>query len=260
MKPMDSLPANQSVSFIRWLPYWAVLQADVQQTLRGWVYRIWVIVSILAATGYLLYRYGLTNEVGIVQPASKLVADILRWTLLGSVTLIVVLCAGSISGERGTMADSVLSRGISRHQYFLGKWHARLFSVLISFWIMAASTYLAGIFLLQEDITMEGCLVAVGTASAFLFAIISLGVTASAICNSTILGITILWVILYGGGFVLSLLPSNYPSPIRLLTNLPMVLKGYYDPQTMWRLVGWSFGVSFASVTIGLFHFARRDI
>jgi hypothetical protein len=36
--------------------------------------------------------------------------------VLGSITLIVVLTAGAISADRGTMADSVLSRGISRYQ------------------------------------------------------------------------------------------------------------------------------------------------
>ena len=45
---------------------------------------------------------------------------------LGLYGTIVVLTAGSISAERGTVADSVLSRGISRYQYFMGKWHARL--------------------------------------------------------------------------------------------------------------------------------------
>src|SRR5215217_30868 len=134
---MDTIAADRQVKFNRWLPYWAVLQADVHATLRSWVYRIWVLVSLLAAAGYLLYRFGLTHEAGIVQPASRLVADVLRWTLLGSVTLIVVLCAGSISSERSTMADSVLSRGISRHQYFMGKWHSRLVTVLLTFWILA---------------------------------------------------------------------------------------------------------------------------
>src|SRR5262249_15279415 len=95
---MDAtLEKKKPVTFNRWLPYWAVLQADVHQTLRSWVYRVWVLVSLLAAVGYLLYRFGLSYEAGIVQPASNLVADLLRWTLLGSVTLIVVLTAGSIS-------------------------------------------------------------------------------------------------------------------------------------------------------------------
>src|SRR5262245_18164581 len=125
--------AGKPVPVNRWLPYWAVFQADMHQTVRSWVYRIWMLVSVLAAVGYLLYRFGLAHEAGIVQPASVLMGDLLGWTLLGSVTLIVVLTASSISSERGTMADSVLSRGISRHQYFLGKWHSRLATVLATF-------------------------------------------------------------------------------------------------------------------------------
>src|SRR5437762_2459923 len=150
---MDAVGTPTRPRINRWLPYWAVFQADVHQTLHSWVYRVWVLVSVLAAVGYLLYRCGLAHEAGIVQPASKLIADLLRWTTLGSVTLIVVLTAGSISSERGTMADSVLSRGISRHQYFLGKWHSRLVTVLATFIVLSVGVLVASLFLLHEDLS-----------------------------------------------------------------------------------------------------------
>src|SRR5919199_1004164 len=105
---MDA-PPPAPVKINRWLPYWAVLQADMQQTLRSWVYRTWVLVSVLVAVGYLLYRRGVAHEAGIIQPASLLISDLLRWTVFGSVTFIIVLTAGSISSERGSLADSVLS-------------------------------------------------------------------------------------------------------------------------------------------------------
>ncbi len=111
---MDATAAAKPIKINRWLPYWAVFQSDLRQTLRSWVYRFWVLVSVLTALGYLLYRYGILHEAGIFQSASTFMSDLLRWTVLGSVTLIVVMTAGSISSERGTMADSVLSRGISR--------------------------------------------------------------------------------------------------------------------------------------------------
>lgn len=257
---MDGVTAKRPVSINRWLPYWAVFQADMRQTTQSWVYRIWVLVSILAAVGYILYRFGLSHEAGIVQPASKLVADLLRWTLLGSVTLIVVLCAGSISSERGTMADSVLSRGISRHQYFFGKWHSRLVTVLATFWVLAASALIASVFLLHEDISILGGLVTLAAISALLVAVITCGVTVSAMCNSTLLGIAVLWVVLYGGGFALSLLPASYPSPARLLTALPFMLKGQYDGQMVTRLACGALGFSQAVACVGLVYFARRDI
>ena len=77
--------------------------------------------------------FGSYHEAGIIQSASLQISHLLRWIVLGSAVIICVLTAGSISSERGTMADSVLSRGISRHQYFLGKWHARLATVLGTF-------------------------------------------------------------------------------------------------------------------------------
>jgi ABC-type transport system involved in multi-copper enzyme maturation permease subunit len=255
-----TLEKKKPVTFNRWLPYWAVLQYDVHQTLRSWVYRVWVGVSLLAAVGYLLYRFGLSHEAGIVQPASNLVADLLRWTLLGSITLIVVLTAGSISSERGTMADSVLSRGISRHQYFMGKWHSRLATVLATFVVMAVVVLVAGVFLLHEDVSLSGSAVALGTVCAVLAAVITCGVTVSAICNSTVLGITILWVILYGGGFALSLLPARYPSPARTLNSLPFILQGHYDLHALGRLALWCMAFSIVAATVGLARFARRDI
>src|ERR1700736_2515565 len=120
---------------VRWMPYCAVFQMDLHQTLNSWVYRVWVLLSLVAGVGDLLYRFWAYRESGMVQPASDLMSDLLRWTVLGSVTLIIVLTAGSISAERGTAADSVLSRGISRYQYFLGKWHSRLVSILGTFFL-----------------------------------------------------------------------------------------------------------------------------
>jgi hypothetical protein len=252
-------PTRQPV-YNRWLPYWAVFQADMHQTLRSWVYRVWVLVSVLAAVGYMVYRCGLTHEAGIEQPASKLIAPLLRWTTLGSVTLIVVLTAGSISSERGTMADSVLSRGISRHQYFLGKMHSRLLVVLATFAVLSAGVLIASLFLLHEDLDPGGCLLAILTVCALLAAVVSCGVTISAMCNSTLLGIAILWIALYGGGFALSLLPARFPSPDRALNNLPYMLRGLYDAQALWQLMGWSGLVSVGMAIVGLAHFARRDI
>src|SRR5262249_23534707 len=84
---MNAPAAVKPVKINRWLPYWAVFQADVQQTLRSWVYRTWVLVSVLAAVGYLIYGVGLYRGAGIVQDASTLLSDLLRWTVLGSVTV-----------------------------------------------------------------------------------------------------------------------------------------------------------------------------
>jgi hypothetical protein len=257
---MDAPVPAKAVKFNRWLPYWAVFQADLHQILCSWVYRTWVLASVLAGVGYLLYRVGVYHEAGIIQSASTLMSDLLRWTVLGSVTLIIVLTGGSISSERGTMGDSVLSRGISRYQYFFGKWHARLVMVLGTFLAMALVALVGSYLFLHEDLSLRGSLIALATVAALLGLVITCGITVSAICHSTVLGIAVLWMLLYGSGFALSLLPSRFLSPDRLLASLPFILRGYYDWHTLGRLIGGSALCSFLVGLVGLVVFARRDV
>src|SRR5947207_2347108 len=213
--PATPAQAPKRVRVNRFLPYWAVFQADFKQTVDSWVYRVWVLLSLFAAVGLLLYRFGAYRVAGMVQPASELMSDLMHWTVLGSVTLIIVLTGGSISAERGTMADSILSRGISRYQYFLGKWHARLVMVLGTFCFMAILALVGSHFFLEEDLELGGSLVTLATITALFAVVVTCGVTVSAISNSTVLGIALLWVALYGVGFGMTLLPVSYAPPVR---------------------------------------------
>ncbi len=257
---MEATAARKPVTFNRWLPYWAVFQADVSQTLRSWVYRTWVLLSLLATAGYLLYRYAPYHEAGLIQSAAGYLSDLLRWTLLGSAALVVVLTAGSISSERGTVADSVLSRGISRYQYFLGKWHARLSAVLLTYLVLGAVGLAGSLFFLQEDLSLLGSAVALLTVAAVLGAVISCGVAVSAVSNSTLAGIAVLWLVLYGGGFALSLVPPPFPSPDRVLHSLPEIVRGHYHLAALGRLIVWCVGISCGAAVLGMAYFGRRDV
>ncbi len=257
---MEGPSADVKLKINRWLPYWAVLQADLRQTLHGWVYRVWVMISILAAVGYLLYRVGVDREAGILQSAVVFISDLLRWSVLGSVAPVIVLAGGSISSERGIMADSVLSRGISRYQYFLGKWHARLITVTATFFVMGLLAVVGSFFFLHNDMNLLGSLIALATVVTLLGAVTTCGVAASAISNSTVLGVAVLWTLLYGVGFGLSLLPARFPTPAYALTHLPNILRGYYNLHQLGQLLGWSAGASLLIALVGMTYFARRDV
>jgi len=255
--PTTSLPP---LTFRRLLPYWAVLQTDLRQTLRSWVYRLWVVSSILAAVGYLLYRFGVHREAGMIQSASVLTSDLLRGIVLGSMALIVVLTVSSIASERGTLADSILSRGISRHQYFMAKWHSRTLAVVVTFMMIAGLVLLGSSFLLEEDMTFMGSLMAVLTVSILLAAVVAWGVTLGALAHSTVIGITVMWIALYGVGFLMTLLPTSYPSPDRVLKRLPYMLQGYYDLAAIGELALASFGMMFLAAVVGMIGFSRKDV
>jgi hypothetical protein len=255
------VPAQAKVAKInRWLPYWAVFQADIRQTLRGWVYRVWVLSSILGMVGYLLYRYGVDREAGLVQPASTFISDLLRWSVVGSLALVVALACSSISSERGIVADSVLSRGISRYQYFMGKWHSRVVIVVCTFLTLGIAALLGSWLLLYEDVSLIGYAVAIVTVIVLLIAVTTCGVAVSAVANSTVLAVAVLWLLLYGSGFALTLLPSRYPTPDYALRNLPNILHGQFDLSMLGRLMGWSLLASLCCALVGLVYFSRRDV
>jgi len=258
---MEPQPAPKVVKYNRLLPYWAVFQLDLRQTFRSWIYQAWMFLMIAASAGYLLYNLGAKQEGSWVVPAHNMISELLRWVLWGSVTLIIVLAAGTICSERGTVADSVLCRGISRYQYFLGKWHAKLFAVLGMFFLMGTVTIAAaGVLLHGEHLQLGGCLVALAVIAAILVLVISCGVSISALANNTVVSIAIVWLVLYGGGFLLSFLPERFPSPDRVLKNLPNILRGLYDSQGMLRLIAGTLGLSAFIAFVGMIKFSRRDV
>ncbi len=258
---MDAPAAVKRVKVNRLLPYWAVFQADLKQTFRSWLYRLWVLLSLGMALGYLLYRYGAKQVGGFNEQASDLMSHLINWIVLGSVTLIIVLTAGSISSERGTAADSVLSRGISRFQYFLGKWHARLAAILGTFFVMGVVILAASLCMLHGDnMKIMGALVALTAVTAILGAVITCGVTVSAIANTTLISIAIGWLVVNAAGFLLTLLPAAYPTPDRVLNNIPYILQGQYDVSAVGRLILASMGLSLVAALIGMFYFSRRDV
>jgi hypothetical protein len=172
-----------------------------------------------------------------------------------------MLTGGTICSERGTMADSVLSRGISRFQYFMGKWHARLAAILGSYFLMALIVVTAAFCLLHgAELSVWGALVAITAVGALLAVVVTFGVTLSALVNTTMVSIAIGWMTVNASCFLLTLLPENYPTPDRMLKNLPNILSGMFDLATMGRLIGASLVVSLVAALVGMICFSRRDV
>lgn len=257
---MDATTPERAIRFNPFLPYWAVLQTDLRQTLQSWVYRLWVLMSVLAAGGYVLYKVGVHREAGIVQAASLQTENLLRGLVVGGLGLVALLAVSSISSERSSVADAVLSRGISRHQYFLAKWHARLVVVLCTFTLLATGILVVHHFMFDPDLTLLGGLVAIGLVVAVLTVVISWGVTIGSLSSGTVIGITLFWLLLYGGIVLLSLLPEPYPTPDRMLSRLHYVLRGQYDPAIVTQIALLALGLSTVAVVIGMIGFSRKDV
>ena len=256
---MDA-PAAPIIRFNRLLPYWAVLQTDLRQTLRSWVFRLWVILSLVAAAGYGLYKVGIHREAGIVQSASMQTGDLMRGVAAASLALIALLAVSAVSMERTTVADAVLSRGISRHQYFLAKWHSRSLVVVVTLALMALGVLTSYHFLLDPDVTWRGGVAATAIAAAVLAAVVAWGVTVGALASGTVIGITLFWLVLYGVIVLCSFLPDPFPSPTFVIAKMRAVLRGHFDEAEVVKVAGGFVALGLVGAVIGLIGFGRKDV
>jgi ABC-2 type transport system permease protein len=280
---MDA-PAAPKIRFNPLLPYWAVLQTDLRQTLHSGVYRLWVVMAVVAVGGSVVYKLGAHQLTGMTQYAADHGGTALRGLVVGSLGLVALLAVAGIGGERATVADAILSRGISRHQYFLAKWHARLAVILGTFLALAGITLLALHYLFADEISLTGGVVAVATVTAALAVVVTCGVTIGALTHGTVMGITLFWVLLYGSIVGVSLLPESHsvvkhlllvertadgpaarggdgsPTADRVFGRLKNVLGGKYDKQAFSEVLILSGGLCTAAAAVGMVGFGRKDV
>jgi ABC-2 type transport system permease protein len=242
------------------LPYFAVLRTDLRQTFHGWLFRLWVIVSVIAAVGYGLYKFGIHREVGLIQSASEQTGVLLGSVGIITLAFVSLVAVHAVSGERATVADSILSRGISRRQYFAAKWHARSVVLLLAFAVLSAGVLTAYHYLLEPDLSFAGCLVGIAVATAILAAVIAWGVTVGAMSNGTVIGVTLFWLVLFGGLFLLSFLPSPFPNGAGTLAALRSTLRGNYDPTKVAWVIGVCLLVAGIGGAVGLVGYSKKDV
>ena len=257
---MDATATPTRIRFNPLLPYWAVLQTDLRQTAHSWVFRLWVLLSLLSATGYGLYKYGIHHEAGIVQSASMQTGDLLRGVAVASLAFVALLSVSAVSSERATVADAVLCRGISRHQYFMAKWHARTAVVLVTFAILSALVLTGYHYLLDPDVSLTGGIAATAIALAALACVTAWGVTIGALANGTVIAITLFWMILYGTILLCSFLPDPFPSPSYVLAQMRVILRGSFDEYRVGRVIGGFLIAACLGATVGLIGFSRKDV
>ena len=280
---------------------------------RGWVLRVWFVLTALVALVALLdhtdppfaHYTGRDNVVtAFLHPVASsasnigIVRELLKHYIAVWVTFVVLLTAGTVTSELGVVADSVLSRGVSRWQYFLGKLSARLAAVLAVYalvmvpttlvlWLEAppstsplgdpdvvASAVGANGFLTAEPntfpspapagdagpLTFAGACFALARVAVLLVVVVTGSIAFSAGFTSSVLSIAVSWMTVYGGGLLLSLLDVRHVSPASLLRELPDLLAGNYSATQQFTILGgWLAAAAVLALASGSV-FARRDV
>ncbi len=235
------------------MPFLALLEADLIGMVRSWVVRIWLL--LMAFQSVLTIAEALNEGTPAIAIANLLGTFLVIWS-----TVVIVISSGAVSSEAGVVADSILSKAVTRYEYILAKMSARLVTVLGIYLAVVLPPILIILQNTEEDLSRAGIAWSVVIVGTFLVLLTNLAVTCSTIFNRTLVAMVVVWVIWYMSGFLLSLLGGDYLSPAYIIDNLPLVLAGDYERSDQLRTVV-SFSVpSIGAVTVAAVHFARKDL
>jgi hypothetical protein len=193
-------------------------------------------------------------------PASEVLAGSLGTFPLVWSTFIIVICSGAVSSESSVVADSILSKAVTRYHYILAKFLSRLVAMLGVYLVIA----LPSTYLLSEnavnDLSQPGVRWAILSVGMMLLLLTSLSVAFSTVFNRTLVALVVVWVIWYVSSGVLTLFQLDVLSPLIIIDKMVDTLRGNYDSGEQFQIFV-AFGLlSVGTITGAIFHFAHKDL
>jgi len=199
----------------KWMPYLAILGHDLRALWTSRLVRLWLgatalVTLLLVAANWTKY-----------QDATLIASLLFPYLVFPWFFVVVVLGVSPVSGTRAeVLADGILSRPVSRREYLLAAWSARVVLVL-GVYLVVTIPALAVVTLAKRPVPddtvtlwgLAGALVVVGLVLTFL---VSLGFLAGTLLRKPLLAAVVLVFVWYPIGVVLNAFSLEEFSPISL--------------------------------------------
>ena len=250
---MDS-PDHTETTLGRLLPFFGILQMDLRRMARSWTVRGWLILAVLLAFG------PLPDAIKGHVTAAQYLQNVLSIYIFVWSTAVIIVTAGAVSSESGVVADSVLSRGLTRYGYILSKYLSRLITVtVVCLAVTVPVSYFASLHL-GGELPVRGLALAHAYVLVHMACLTVLGVTFSIWLDKPFAGIAVLWVICYFFGSICSALDVTFLAPAQLVRGAGDLLAGREPAAAPWKVILWLGTPSVALAVCGSLRFARRDV
>jgi ABC-type transport system involved in multi-copper enzyme maturation permease subunit len=214
---MDSSAETSAALAIgsRMMPYIALLRHDLRSLWQSWLVRLWLggtalLTFMLIGSNWSQFRDG------------TLIASLLfPYLVFPWFFVVVVLGVSPVSGSRAeTLADGILSRPVSRYEYLLATWSARVVLVLGIYLIVTVPSIILVMLAkrpVPEDVvTIYGIVTALTVVGLVLTFLVSLGFLMGTLLRKPLLAVVVLVFIWYPIGLILSVFSLEEFSPISL--------------------------------------------
>lgn len=197
------------------MPYLAILRHDLRALLASRLVRLW-----LGATALLTLLLTGSNWANF-QDGTLIASLLFPYLVFPWFFVVVVLGVTPVSGARTeTLADGILSRPISRLEYLLATWSARVVLVL-GIYLLVTVPAIVLIMLAErpvpaDTVTAYGIITSLAIVGLVLAFLVSLGFLAGTLLRKPLLAVVVLIFIWYPIGLILSVFSLEEFSPISL--------------------------------------------
>ena len=220
---MDSIDST-GMFMGRLRPFLAILRYESSSLYASWLVRLW-----LPATGLLAF-FVMTGNWGRLQTATLIAAMLFPYLIFPWSLIVMMLSVNPVSGTRAnTIADGILSRPVTRYDYLLASWAARVLLVLGVYLLVMIPATLVVVFAErpapEDTVTMYGAVSAVGIVGLVLTFLVSMGFLLGTLLRNQLLAIVVLAFLWFPVNLILSTFSLEELSPISLNQALPTLLR-----------------------------------
>jgi len=233
-------------------PFWAIARADLKGLFRSRITYGWLLAAVFIEVVTTLGSRSNGTTSSVV--TSGLSDYIYVWSLV-----IIGLAASSVSSEVGELADSILSKSVTRFDYVLAKFASRVAYTLIGFSVLTALLVGLTLRLEADDYTVLGLASAILLIALTLVMLTTLGVGLSIVLPNSVTAIVTLLLLWYSMTIFFPVIGLGLLSPGSLVSNLPDIVKGAWNWGN-WETVAGFVAISGASTALSSAYFYMKDI
>ncbi len=198
-----------------------VLRHDLQQLALSWVSRIWIFLLVGGAV-FLTIVADSESEI-----ASETINTYIVFLLVPvSVVAIVILASSTISGESSIIADSILSRSVTRTEYVTAKIISRIGFTLAVFLIAVVPfTYLMLRFAVN-DLSLPNLLVTWFALASFFVLIAAIAIFCSVALPTLLTALMVVPTTVVLASMILQFIEIPWLTPQHIVLHIPEAIRG----------------------------------
>lgn len=210
------------------MPLLAILAHELRILWASWLVRLWLVAAAL--TTFITIAPNWDR-----MPSAPLIASLLfPYLVFPWFVVVFMLGISPVTGARlESLADGVLSRPVTRHEYLLACWTARVIVVLgvylvvtVPAAVIVATAKRAGA---ADPVTWYGVIASLAVVGLVLMLLVSLAFFAGSLLRKPLLAVVVLVFVWFPINAVLATFSLEQFSPISLNQSLPTLLR------TPWR-------------------------